>query len=123
MDATAADPPGDPALHRSQVQRLLQILKTIAEWVQRSMQEYRDRHLVNGQLAICNDLTFLEMQVPRYWDVVGQCDGCGHIRHLFFGYAQQNSLADLEPVIALCQPCGGTARNRDVDDDEMSHAG
>ena len=81
-----------------------------------------DLALADLDLQDGDHITCTQLQVPLQWDVIGQCDGCGYRRHLFYGYARQNPLADLEPVIALCHACGGAPQNRDEIDDDMRHA-
>ena len=50
-------------------------------------------------------VTYLERPIPEGFDIIGQCDGCGDIGHLFYGYSC--SRGNWEPVIAHCVACGG----------------
>ena len=46
-------------------------------------------------------LTRVRLPVPEGFDVVGDCDSCDDLRHLFYGYTGG------EAVLALCAGCGG----------------
>ena len=48
-------------------------------------------------------VTYLERPIPEGFDIIGLCDGCGDIAHLFYGYSRGN----WEPVVANCVTCGG----------------
>ena len=52
-------------------------------------------------------LTLVRLPVPEGSDMVGECDGCDDVRHLFYEYARRYPGADAEPVLALCSACGG----------------
>lgn len=54
----------------------------------------------DGSPIICHKL-----EIPASFDRVAECDECGDRRHVFYGYARQDPLAELEPVIELCADC------------------
>ena len=56
------------------------------------------------------------LKKPQGYDTVGDCAGCHNYRHLFYGYARCHPDAELEPVTAMCQACGGRPQNLDDDD-------
>ena len=59
-------------------------------------------------------ITCLQLQVPLNYDSVGVCSCCDELRHLFYGYTRVQHMCDLEPVIAICQACGGSPENPDA---------
>ncbi len=97
-------------------EELLQLIAPCGRILQPSDLALVDLDIKDGDHIIC-----VRLPVPLNWDVIGLCDDCGHCRHLFYGYARQNPLADLEPVIALCPACGGAPRLPDETEDDMSH--
>ena len=50
-------------------------------------------------------VTYLERPIPEGFDIIGECDGCGDIGHLFYGYARLGP--KWEPVVEYCVACGG----------------
>ena len=50
-------------------------------------------------------VTYLERPIPEDFDIIGECDGCGDIAHLFYGYSCDRG--NWEPVVANCVTCGG----------------
>ena len=48
-------------------------------------------------------VTYLERPIPEGFEVIGECDGCGDIGHLFYGY----SCTGPRPFVANCVTCGG----------------
>ena len=62
---------------------------------------------LEGQLVQGDHLNCIRLPVPTDFDIVGECDMCEDVRHLFFAYARQGYGADYEPVAGYCQACGG----------------
>lgn len=54
----------------------------------------------DGTKIMCHKLA-----MPPAFDHIAVCDGCGDLRHLFYGYARQGPIGELEPVIELCADC------------------
>ena len=52
-----------------------------------------------------SEITCVKLERPSSFDIVDECDGCGDLRHLFYGHARQGPYAELEPVIQLCAEC------------------
>ena len=50
-------------------------------------------------------ITYALGPIPEDFDIIGECDGCGDIAHLFYGYSC--SRGNWEPVVAHCVTCGG----------------
>ena len=48
-------------------------------------------------------VTYLERPIPEGFEVIGECDSCGDIGHLFYGY----SCTGPRPFVANCVTCGG----------------
>ena len=59
----------------------------------------------HGPTIICHKL-----ETPTSFDRVAVCDQCGDWRHVFYGYAKRDPLADPEPVIELCADWNVAAR-------------
>ena len=64
-------------------------------------------------------ITCVILQPPQDFDIVGDCDCCDEYRHLFYGYSMQ-WWGD-EPVIALCQACGGSKQSIGSDDSSVPY--
>ena len=72
-------------------------------------QKLRGALPLGASLQNGDKLTRIRLQIPEHFDVIGVCDVCGELRHLFYGFNCINL-----PVIALCSACGGNQeRQRD----------
>ena len=59
-----------------------------------------DSDWTDGTKIVCRKL-----EMPPAFDRIAVCDECGDQRHLFYGYARQGPVGELEPVIELCADC------------------
>ena len=77
-----------------------------------------DLDIHDGDYILC-----VRLEVPLKWDLIGACDCCGELRHLFYGYARPDCAAELEAVTAICSACGGSPEETSETDDNLSQAG
>lgn len=82
--------------------------------------ERLDKYVYFGRTTI----TCVLQSPPLRYHLVGHCDACGEWRYLFNeGWARTAHGGHLEPVVAICESCGGRfydpeASESDASDDE-----